>query len=499
MHVVEIILIVLLLFFVFTQFSSIPTNQIEWSRIKLGILGDDVLKVLNLKGVDWFNRTSIERELEKLLPSNIMYSVVLKNVIKPKIKTGCLCDEDEKNAIENALKPGFDINGQDVTFEVIGVNSIDELFSFDFDVVLIPKYTDLTQHLAQIRNFLSKGKGVVEVFDLPKIDYVQREVFGLDTGEEKATEKYIVFTDESKDASNEINKIYRYFYNIPRFYDTFNSTYEWANLTGLLMLAPDGNPSPSLFLGNDTRVYTRFYKGFDTGEIDMDIMLDKNALLLVGFRFDSNNNQYFASFSSNSSFGFDSFYRSDSSLHSIGTNTSHITEPGAWHRIRIAAEGNLFRLYSDGKLVASATGEGSIIKSNITLLQIHGNSKVDNIKVTFHYGHRMSNFLTSNENTTQANNETYKILLRQIGSGVPACIINYNVEGKGRTAWLSAGDLSVEEQKIILKSILAWAAGDEYKVITSDIKKPVSSFIYTVSNKDMLQPVKVILELGYLY
>lgn len=63
MHIVEVLLIIVLVFFVFTQFASIPSISDEWSRTKLSTLAGDALKTLEAKGVDWFNGTQIENTL----------------------------------------------------------------------------------------------------------------------------------------------------------------------------------------------------------------------------------------------------------------------------------------------------------------------------------------------------------------------------------------------------------------------------------------------------
>ncbi|MCK4335227.1 MAG: hypothetical protein KAW40_00720, partial [Candidatus Aenigmarchaeota archaeon] len=141
MHIVEVLLIVLLVFFVFSQFASIPRISDDWSRTKLSLMGSDVLRALEMKGTDWFDKTEVEYELNRTLPKNLVYSVLLENVIKPEIVIGCLCSDSEMNVINDILYPGsFFINDEKVEFEVIRVDDPSELFSLDFDVALVYGY-----------------------------------------------------------------------------------------------------------------------------------------------------------------------------------------------------------------------------------------------------------------------------------------------------------------------------------------------------------------------
>jgi hypothetical protein len=504
MHVVEILLIVLLVFLVFTQFANIPRISDDWSRTKLSLAGSDMLKALERRGVNWFDKRELEDEFNKTLPENLIYSVLLENVIKPEIKIGCLCDNGEIDTLKEILKPGwFAVNNENVTFEIIKVSDKDGLFSLDFDVVLIYGYEDLSpgQYQYALRNFLSYDKGVVEIFDPQIIDDVQKNIFGLDSGSVNAGTGEIEFSDSSKENGRETNKIYDYFHHIPVFHDTFGNLDQWSVGGNAEISSTQGDPEPSVKLTGNSEsdyMYTRYYRSFGSGDIDFDVYLENGASLFVGFR-RAGGYEYLASLSASASAGYDSFYRK-SPLQSIFSNTSHQTDPNVWNHVKIEVKGGELKLYNNGEKVAEATVSlGS--PSNITMFNLGGEAYVDNLRFTHEKGYEFENFLEPSENTTQLNNDGNKILIKQTGSNLPACIINYNVEGigKGRTVWISNNSDYDSGYRTLVKSLISWAAGDEYRVIRADIKSPVSTHIYKPFNRDMFQNVKIVLELSYIY
>jgi hypothetical protein len=498
MHVVEIILVAILVFFVFTQFSSIPSVSTEWSDTKLSVLGDDILSSLESKGIDWFSRTEVQNELDKALPKNMINSVFLENVIKPEIRIGCLCKGHE-NDLEEMLKPGwFIVNDVNVSFETEYVNDLDELFSLDYDVAVLFGNQDLEGYKYPLRNFLNYGKGIVEIADIDKTDSVQETVFGLNFSGKGSDNSNIEFTENSRRKGKEVNTIYKYFHAIPLFHEAFSDLENWVNLSGNPVLDGSGNPGPSVKLtGNgcysgNTFIHTKFYESFERGEIDFDVYLESGALLFVDF------GKYLASLSANESMGYDSFY--DDSMNPVGSNTSHLTGPWKWNHIKILVSENRLTLYNNGGKVATSTASGSL-PSNISIFNRCGEAYADNVRITHEKDHEFSNFLGQSENITQIKGEMEKILLEQ-ETGAPASIINHDIEGigNGRTVWLSDNDdYSSEEYATLAKSLICWAAGSKYTVIEGSMKRPVSSYIYKPLNKDMFQGVKIVLELGYLY
>ena len=507
MHVVEVVLVVLLVFFVFAQFSSIPRISTDWSDVKLKLLGNDILSSLDLQGINWFNESEVKERLNQTIPKNIIYNLMLDNVIKPKIVVGCYCDDAKFNQLVSILSPGwFVINDENVSFELVKVGNTSEIFNLDFDVSVFFDYQNLKAQETPLRNFLGHDKGIVEICDLdswdPAQDSIQEDYFGLRTSTLTPDANIISFHDTSKDVDNEVYNARKYFYHIPLFHDSFDNLDQWNTETGNPAIVEFGDgKSVNLQAGaENTWIYSN-YNDFSDGEINLDVYIEGGVFYLE-FRLDpATDEAYVAAFSTDPSLGYDAFYSQSSGpvLTYIGSNQSHTTSKNGWHRMKVVVEGGNFELYNDGELVAAAsglTGTGAI-----GLRHEGGDVYADNVRTTFAGDHQFQNFLSSNENITQLDDNNRKILLWQATSGVAAAIINYDIqEGKGRTVWLSGGgDMNSEEQKVLIKSLMAWTAGNSYDVLKSEIKRPVTVHIYKTFSRDMLQEVRISLGLSYLY
>ncbi|MCK4714610.1 MAG: hypothetical protein KAT35_03475, partial [Candidatus Aenigmarchaeota archaeon] len=80
---------------------------------------------------------------------------------------------------------------------------------------------------------------------------------------------------------------------------------------------------------------------------------------------------------------------------------------------------------------------------------------------------------------------------------VPLAVINWAVNGKGRSAWMSNATLS-DENAQLLKSLILWAAsGKEFKVIEGTMVESAKASIRKVYGSDMYEPVKIELTIGY--
>jgi hypothetical protein len=502
MHVVEILLVIVLVFVAFAQFSGIPSMSSDSASTKLHILADDSLRAIDAKGVDWFNGTAVANEFNRTLGENMIYSITLNNVIKPRITIGCLCNGADFARVQSLLSPGwFKINGVNTSFDVVQVTDPGKLFSLDFDLALIYGYRDINGNdFYALRNFLGYGKGVVEIFDALGTDSMnaQRDIFGIAAGAKTSDGSSIIFSESSADVSRETGKIYKYYSHIPKFYDSFENLDQWS---GAGDIAGIGNPLPSVKLsGNDcvsenVFLFTRDTATIGSGDLDFDVYLSPGSSVLVGFG-KGGGYDYFASLSSNRTNGYDAFFRR-SPMQAIGTNASHLTQPQKWSHIKISLAANEFVLYNNGERVASAPAE-DLASSNATLINKCGDAYVDNLRLTYDDA-ELPNFLAG-ENITQAVPDPGKVLVLQKDSRLPACVINYNVQGinNGRTAWISSSS-ATGEYKSLVKSIVSWAAGDDYRTVKADIKKPVSSYIYKSVGNEMMQNAKITVELGYLY
>ncbi len=507
MHVVEVLLVIMLVFLVFVQFSSIPRISTEWSDVKIKLAGSDMISSLELQGVDWFNESEVRDKFNKTLPLNIIYNLRLENIMKPKITVGCFCDEDEFDELVSILSPGwFLINEENVTFEMVKVGNISEIFNLDFDVSFFPEYINLESQETPLRNFLRYDKGIVEMFDFENTDYIQENLFGLRFSTLTSNSNPIPFSGESKAVDNEVYTIKKYFHHIPIFQESFENLDQWRTNSGNPVIVEFGDGNSVKLQGTDcgttnTWIYTN-YNQFYEGEIDLDVYIE-DGIFYLNFRLNpATSESYLASFSTNSSMGYDSFYRqTGSGINPIGQNTNHLTSGNEWHHMKIRVDGSSFELYNDGELVADVPSDNTYNSpGSIGMFHQCGEVYADNVRTTFKRDHGFQDFLSSSENVTQLNDDQEKILLVQ-DSGVSASAINYHVQnGKGRTAWLSGGgDTNTEEQKILIKSLIVWAAGDTHDVLRGEISRPVLIPFYKTYSKDMLQEVRIVLSMGYLY
>lgn len=118
--------------------------------------------------------------------------------------------------------------------------------------------------------------------------------------------------------------------------------------------------------------------------------------------------------------------------------------------------------------------------------------------------HEFSNF--ASENVSLGSKSASAVIVEQEtrytggshdGESVPLAVVNWGVRGSGRTAWVSSAPLE-PDNKHLLKSLVMWASsGNEYGVSGGEIKEGVRSVLYTVLNRDMYEPVRVDLTVGY--
>ena len=57
-----------------------------------------------------------------------------------------------------------------------------------------------------------------------------------------------------------------------------------------------------------------------------------------------------------------------------------------------------------------------------------------------------------------------------------------------------------QDMRNMLRTLVVWAAGEENEVIKGEVKNvPVVASIYKTYDKDMFQPVEIVLTMGNLY
>ena len=109
-------------------------------------------------------------------------------------------------------------------------------------------------------------------------------------------------------------------------------------------------------------------------------------------------------------------------------------------------------------------------------------------------------FLAPSENVSVPAGDEERVVLKEYTTGAPALVVNEL--GSGRAVWLSGGNNSLEERRVLIKTLVAWAAGETYRVVPADIKDPQTFSLHTIINKSpnpMFQPVEIVLSLGYIF
>ena len=164
-----------------------------------------------------------------------------------------------------------------------------------------------------------------------------------------------------------------------------------------------------------------------------------------------------------------------------------------------AADINLFGLSWDSGLGGPTSAK--------TVFSTEPGDMFYNIEKYFHYipgGVNLSvwsGFSTfqSSGKISPSNQEDYRAVLKQKNTGIPMLIVNSQVSNaRGRTAWLAAGQDS-DERRQLVRALVAWLSGEEYRVVPSDISAPTVFNLYKVFGPDMVQPAEIVLSLGYLF
>ena len=507
MHVVEIILVLLLMFFVFIQFATIPTITTDWPKSKLTILARDIIFSAEKSRIDWFNETAVKKYFSENLPPNTIYSVNIYGSPKSIIRTGCVCDDAQTKQLYDILSSGIFINNRNITFQISQITSIDSAFSQSLDAIVLMNYSDLGGYQEEMTNYLKADKGIIEIFDVNSTitsNPIKNSTFGMSTSTVSVGSENIYFTETSSNPENEIYKPLKYFIHFPIFYDDFSEKdLKWNVIFGAVDIVDDhGNPRPSIYLYPETpnTIVVRS-EILEDVVIDADIFVENGGAFYLYFRYNTICS-YLAAFpTTGRTDDYIQFNITDGiSSHVIGETTrdAQIT-PGVWHRVRVAAIGSNFELYVDGEKIATAT-DSSYSEGFVGLSNSESDAYADNVRFTFDDRQSFENFLKTTENVAQSNGNEKKILLKQSGTNIPACLINYGIEsGKGRSVWLSGADSMDYQRAILIKSLLVWVSGTNYEVVKTEIKEPVSVSMYKTLNNDMFEPVKIEVSLGYLY
>jgi len=511
LHIVEIMIVSLMAFLVLLQFSYVPKQNIDWGGMKLSTQANDILFSVEKKGVDWFNSTAVDQTISSFVSKNTIYNLKIRNVMKRNINVGCICSAAETTSLANALGP-FEINGQPVSFSVAWIDPSKIAFSHDYDVIVDFDY-NLTNNYTQIMQFLGADKGIVEFrhLDQSKIDSVQADFFGLEWNSSLPSPGAGGVNTPAEFRSNESSdpyyNIYKYFHNIPIYQENFTSgSAGWLPQPGSLS---DWNVNAqknyagvnSTAGGESITVYsTKFNDSYSLRAFfSIDNIFDRDARLILYWQ-DSNNYAFVEFDAAAGMVG--AFEKVAGTVQARGFK-AYALGAGSWYDAKIIPQAdNTLKIYINRSLVLTSQPITLIpgSQSQIGLAVKYSQAKFDNIRVTFSEKHNFTNLLTD-EKIQPADNNMQKAILSENVS-LSACIVNSNiVDDKGRTAWLASGPGGfTQEINNMLRTLVVWAAGDEYYVINNEVRNvPVVNSLYKTYDQDMYQPVEVVLTMGNLY
>jgi len=495
MYTVEILVVAMTTLMVMIQLYQIPKQQGEWRNTELYAKSNEMLSVLDKKGVDWLNSSQVEGSVREI-SSNTVFGLKAKNAIKPDINVSCICNDTEFGQLKGALTP-FEINGHEVKFNLTRIPPSLISFPHDQDAIVVFDYK-LTNNYTQIRQFLGADRGIVEFrhLDQSEIDTVQRDFFGLDWNSTlNPNTNSVAFL--SDDSSETYYNLYKYFYSIPVFQDNFSSvSADWLVQSGVW------SSSAGTYQGNSAAEGVSYYNmqlqqkysvrtvfKFDTAQ----------AIKIIVYRLDSDD---YSGVKLDRSSNTVTVFENVSGISSTKNSNSYTFSTTPWYDVKInTLENGGLGVYINNSLVISGSQPVTLRQNSYIGFGVEGGqAKFDSVRVTFSDNHIFSNLL-QNEKVQPGAMQNSRTILLQEGTGVPACIVNSRiVDDKGRAAWLASGSGFTQEINSTLRALVAWAAGSEYEVIRSNLENlPVKASLYKVYDQDMFQPVEIELAIGYLY
>ncbi len=180
-HIVEIVLISLVLFFLLSQAFRFTVTEPEWGTSKLITQGRDALFSMDAMGVDWSDAGELDRHLDRILNrTRLNYRLELRGMPHETVTVGCLCDgsagcRDFCTWLDGVMgSKDLSFSGLKVNFTVIETDTIGDLY----DVMVSTQGLEGLERL--LPNYLMNNKGFVLVRDLDSADFAAWEGMLMD-------------------------------------------------------------------------------------------------------------------------------------------------------------------------------------------------------------------------------------------------------------------------------------------------------------------------------
>jgi len=212
----EVVSALVLLFTAFYFIFKPIVFKDNWQAATLSIIGKDLLLSLDFLS-KLYNASFSERALKDFLSrtsianESLIISIYPEKTIKESIIVAANCTQDRIKRFSEWY--GLLIVNRrfiNIFFVPANLSSIPEYT----DLLLICNYTNLTNYKSDILSYLSKGKGIIEISDLSKIDDTSKEIFGINIAASSQPSGDINISIPSSVYSDNYYP-YKFFYNIP--------------------------------------------------------------------------------------------------------------------------------------------------------------------------------------------------------------------------------------------------------------------------------------------
>lgn len=174
-HILEVIIVAMLIFVILTQLYSVPKANQPWDAAKVSIMSEDLLYSLEAKGVDWFDKTEVNRTLYDVLPKTMGYSVSVSQDVRPVMRIGVVCGAADFGTI-SAILSDFQLNGiqRDFVLTRIEPGTLDlsnTSAHYQNDAIMfVGAQAFLPAQIDYLERYLAAGNGVLELSGLTEAD-----------------------------------------------------------------------------------------------------------------------------------------------------------------------------------------------------------------------------------------------------------------------------------------------------------------------------------------
>lgn len=224
-NILELITVLIMLFLSFSIFFPKADYRNRWEDAYMILKARDMMLLLERTGELHeyaFEPQMIESLFSTLFPeSSLIVWAETEGGIKGEIKIACDCSSDTMTMLTQWMN-GLKLNERSISVSFCSANlGSPEACIYDSDVLLIWGQKSLQSYEQMLLDYISSGKGIVEVMDFKAKnevsgDSVQGNIFGLNWVDiERDTMDHVEFPRKPIDAEETGFGPYKYFYHIP--------------------------------------------------------------------------------------------------------------------------------------------------------------------------------------------------------------------------------------------------------------------------------------------